>query len=136
MVTNSFGKRNAMQPMGRPKHALKAPCFLFLFSFEGAGEGFFFIFTWFPMCSHYVPFRFPMGFQYVPQVPNVFPNMFFIAPNFFPICFGKCCPPFTYIGAPKGINSILQNRTFYFGEPPYFHFFSDGRIKSARCKKK
>jgi hypothetical protein len=33
------------------------------------------------------------------------------------------CPPFTYKGAPKGMNSILQNRTFYFGEPPYFHFF-------------
>jgi hypothetical protein len=33
------------------------------------------------------------------------------------------CPPFTYKGAPKGMNSILQNRTFYFGEPPYFHLF-------------
>jgi hypothetical protein len=25
---------------------------------------------------------------------------------------------FTYIAAPKSMNSILQNRTFYFGEPP------------------
>ncbi len=38
MVTNSFGKRNFMQPMGSSKHALKMPCF-------------FFIFPWFPICS-------------------------------------------------------------------------------------
>ncbi len=62
MVTNSFGKRNAMQPMGRPKHALKAPCFLFFFSFEGGvgggegEEGFFFHFL-------LVPNVFPSGSQ-------------------------------------------------------------------------
>jgi len=28
MVTKSFVKRNFMPPMGRPKHALKVPCFL------------------------------------------------------------------------------------------------------------
>jgi len=61
-----------------------------------------------------------------PQVPNVFPNMFSIAPHLYPICFGKCCPPFTYTGGPKGRrNSILQNRSFYFGGP----------IKLACCKK-
>jgi hypothetical protein len=27
-----------------------------------------------------------------------------------------CCPHFTYIGEPKGRNSILQNRTLYFGQ--------------------
>jgi hypothetical protein len=41
-----------------------------------------------------------------------------IAPHFYPICFGKCCPSFTYIGGPKGMSSTLKNRTFYFGEPP------------------
>jgi hypothetical protein len=56
MVTNSFVKRNAMQPMGRPKQALKAPCFSFLFSFGGGGgEGFFFHFSLVPnvfsLCS-------------------------------------------------------------------------------------
>jgi hypothetical protein len=50
-------------------------------------------------------------------VPNVFLNMFSIAPHFYPICFGKCSPPFNGIGGPKGRNSILQNRTFHFGEP-------------------
>ncbi len=68
MVMKSFGKRNFMQPMGRPKHALQAPCF---FSFYvlgcGVGERCFFIFLDFPMCSHYVPFKFPMGSQYFPQ---------------------------------------------------------------------
>jgi hypothetical protein len=74
---------------------------------------FFFIFLWFPMCSHYVPFKFSMGSHQVPQVPNVFS----ITLHFYPICFGKCCPCFTYIGGPKERNSILQNTTFYFGEP-------------------
>jgi hypothetical protein len=69
MVMKSFGKRNFMQPMGRPKHAFKAPC---LFSFYvlgwgGEEERFFFIFLDFSMCSHYVPFKFPMGSQYFPQ---------------------------------------------------------------------
>jgi hypothetical protein len=30
------------------------------------------------MCSHDVPFKFLMGSQNVPQVHNVFPNMFSI----------------------------------------------------------
>jgi hypothetical protein len=37
------------------------------------------------------------------------------APHFYPICFGKCCPPFTHIGGQKGKNSIHQTRTFYCG---------------------
>jgi len=41
--------------------------------------------------THYVPFKFPMGSH---QVLNMFPKMFSIAPHFYPICFGKCCPPF------------------------------------------
>jgi hypothetical protein len=74
----------------------------------GGGEGIFFIFPWLPMCSHYIPLSyqwFPLGSQ---NVPNVFSNTFSIAPHFYPICFGKCCPPFTYTSAPKGRNSIFQ----------------------------
>ncbi len=37
-----------------------------------------------------------------------------IALHFYPICFGKCCPPITYLCGPKGRNSILQNSTFHF----------------------
>jgi hypothetical protein len=48
----------------------------------------------FPMCSHYVPIKFPSHSQYLPQIPNVFLNMFSIAPHFYSICFGICCPPF------------------------------------------
>jgi hypothetical protein len=92
------------------KHALKVPYF-FSFQVLGQGEGFFFffffIFPWFPSGSHSVP-----------QVPNEFPNKFSIAPDFSPICFGKCYPPFTYIAGPKERNTILQNKTFYFGELP------------------
>jgi hypothetical protein len=75
-VTNSFGKRNFMQPMGRPKHALKVPCF-FPFKVGRGGRG--------------------GGGEFFSLVPNVFPNMFSIVPHFYPICFGKCCPPFSPI---------------------------------------
>jgi len=40
-----------------------------------------------------------------------------VIPHFHHTWFGKCCHPFTYIGGPKGRNSLPQNRTFYFGEP-------------------
>jgi len=58
------------------------------------------------------------------QVPNGFP---IFSPTFFPylltfICLRKWCPPFTYIGGPKGRNCTVQNRAFYFGESPLFLF--------------
>ncbi len=60
--------------------------FIFLLSF-GSGEDFF-IFPLFPTCSLYVLFMFPMGFRYVPWVPNVFPkgvpNSTLLIPYFLP----------------------------------------------------
>jgi hypothetical protein len=124
-----------MQPMGRPKHALKVPCF-FPFMFwvgwlvggGGGGRGFFFFFHFsqlpnvFALCSF--------------QVPNGFP---IFSPTFFRylltfICLGKWCPPFTYIGGPKGRNCTVQNRAFCFGEFSLLLllFWSDGLIKLAR----
>ncbi len=50
---------------------------LFLLSL-GGGKDFFSIFPCFPMCSHGVPSKFLMGSQCVPQVHNVFINMFCI----------------------------------------------------------
>jgi hypothetical protein len=87
----------------------------------GGGNFFSLVPNVFPLCSIY---RFPSGFQYVPQVPNLFPNMFSIALHFYPICFGKCCPPFSpiWVGQREG--------TLYFRiEPPIlgnlhsFNFF-------------
>jgi hypothetical protein len=80
---------------------------MFLFKFGGEGGKDFFSF--FPS-SQCVPTMFISNFQWV---PNMFPKF----PHFYPICFAKCCPPFTYIGGPKGENVLFQNRTFYFGEP-------------------
>jgi hypothetical protein len=55
------------------------------------GEGFFFSFfpdpNVFALCSFKVPNGFPSDFQYVSQVPNVFPNMFSVTPHFYPIGF-------------------------------------------------
>jgi len=57
-----------------------------LFSFQpirgpklrGIRKIFFFNFPCFLICSHNVPFKFLMGSHNVPQVHNVFPNMFSI----------------------------------------------------------
>ncbi len=73
MVTKSFGKRNFM---GRPKHALKVPCF-FSFYVLGFGEGeggevFFFHFSQLPTAFSLCSF----------QVPNMFLNF----RMFFPTC--------------------------------------------------
>ncbi len=35
------------------------------------------------------------------QVPDMFLKEFPIAPHIYRICFGKCCPHFTYIDGPK-----------------------------------
>ncbi len=98
---------------GKARACTQGALLFFLLSFGGGrgGQG---IFSFF-LASQCVPTTLHSSSQWV---PNMFPNLFFIAPHFYPICFGKCCPPFTYIGAPKGMNSILQDRTFYFGEPP------------------
>jgi hypothetical protein len=85
MVVNSFGKRNFMQPMGRPKHAIKVPCF-FLVSLGGGAGGevgwkvFFFHFSLVPNVF-YVPFEFPMDSH---QVPNMFPKFQIGSPTYSP----------------------------------------------------
>jgi hypothetical protein len=50
------------------------------------------------------------------QVLDMFPKEFPIAPQFSPICFGKCCTPFNYIVRPKGRNFVSQNRTLHVRE--------------------
>ncbi len=105
-MMNCFAKRNFIQPMGRP--IMLSGCLgFFPFKFGGGGGGFIFlsangkaqdalllfllswgvgggqkdffpIFPCFPMCSDGVSCKFLMGSQYVPQVHNVFLNMFSI----------------------------------------------------------
>jgi hypothetical protein len=119
MVTKSFGKRNFMQPMGSPKHALKVPCF-FSFYVLGAGAG------GERFCFHFSPASQCVCTMFLSSsqwVPNIFPNIFSILPHFYPICLGKWCPPFTYIGGPKGRNYTVQNRAFCLGESPLFLLF-------------
>jgi hypothetical protein len=59
-----------------------------------------------------------------------------IAPHFYPICFHKCSPPFTYLADQKGRNFILQNKTLYFRGASIVSFLlSDGPIKLTHCKK-
>ncbi len=99
MVTKSFGKRDFMQPMGRPKHALKVP-FFFSFYVLGWGAGRWGgggwerdFFSFFPasqcVCT--------MVLSSSQWVPNIFPNIFSIPPHFYPICLeanGKVRHPF------------------------------------------
>jgi hypothetical protein len=53
------------------------------------------------------------------------------APHFSPIWFGKCFPPFTYLLGPKGMHSILQNKTSI-----VLVFLNDGQIILFHWKKK
>jgi hypothetical protein len=53
--------------------------------------------TMFSSSFHNVPNDFSWCFQYVLQVPIVFPNTFPRAPHFYPKWFGKCCPFFIYL---------------------------------------
>ncbi len=101
MVTNSLGKRNFMPANGKAQACTQGALLFFLISFGRGGDKDFFSFF---LGSQWVPIRFPICSPFL----NVFPNMFSIAPHFYPICFGKCFPPFTYI---VGSSSILQNRT-------------------------
>jgi hypothetical protein len=70
-------------------------------------KDFFFTFPWFPMCSHYVPFKFPIGSHQVqicsPSSQCVLNSTSLLSHSLF----SKCCPPSTYIGGQKGRNSTL-----------------------------
>jgi len=70
------------------------------------------------------------------QVPDMFLKEFSITPHFYPVCFDKHCPPFTYIAGPKGRNSILKIEPSIWGATIISFFLSHGSIKLAHCKKK
>jgi hypothetical protein len=111
MVTNSFGKRNFMEPMGTPQACTQCALFCFLLSLGGRGKDFFF-FPFFPG-SECVPTMFLLSSQWVPIMfsmcsPTYSPDHL----TFYPICFDKCCPPFTHIAGPKRKNPILENLQF------------------------
>jgi hypothetical protein len=66
MVTNSFGNRNFMQPMGRlSMHSKCLDFFSFKFWVGVRGRGGILSFAF---CSQWVP----IVSQYVPYIPNVF----------------------------------------------------------------
>ncbi len=121
---------------GKAQACTQGALLFFLLCLEGRGWG---IFSYFPASQcvrNMFPFKFPMGSQHVPQFRNVFPNMFSIPPQFYPICLGKWCPPFTYIGGPKGKNYIFQNRAFCFGNLHSFIFFSVMGLSNWHVAKK
>ncbi len=108
-----FWKEKFHATNGKAQACTQGALFFFLLCFGvgGGEERFFFIFLDFPMCSHYVPFKFAMG------SPTFSPYLFTF------ICLGKWCPSFTYISGPKGRNCTVENRAFCFGESPLFLFF-------------
>jgi hypothetical protein len=98
-------------------------------------------FPLFPKCSYQVLIGFPSCFQFIPHVLIIFPNMFPIAPFFNPSCFGKCCPPLTYIDGPKGRNTtlLLVWGVLHFHSPlnlffPYHsHFILEWKFSFMDC---
>ncbi len=134
-MQNHTGPNNMCKKTRKTKRG-GTPSFNRIFYFGEPPQFQHFFGQWFSLSSLQVPNGFLLGSQYVPQDSKVLPGIFSIAPHFYRICFGKCCHPFTYIGGPNGMNIIFQNKTFYFGEPPQFHFLNDGPIKLAHCQNK
>jgi hypothetical protein len=112
MVTNSFGKRNFMQPMGRLSTHKQSSFFLVDIWGMGIGGGerdflfFSLLSNAFPSCSHHVPKVFP----------NMFLKMFPIAPWFYPVWFAQSCLLVNCIGGPKGLTLHLNMETSILGE--------------------
>jgi hypothetical protein len=111
-----FWKKKFHAAIGKAQACTQSVLFFFLLCFGvGGGGKIFFHFPQLPNVFALCPF----------QIPNGFP---IFSPTFFPylltfICLEKWCPPFTYIGGPKGKNYTVQNRAFCFGESPLFLFF-------------
>jgi hypothetical protein len=71
--------------------------------------------------------------KFLDMFPKEFPNSTSLLSYMLPQMLSTS---FHLYGGHKGRNSILQNRTFYFGELPQFLFFSDDPIKLSHSKKK
>ncbi len=97
MVTNSFGSRNFMPPMGRFSKHLKCLDFFSFRFWGGVEEDVFFCFVLFkfPMDSHQVPTMFT---RFSMCSSRVFPG----AIHFNPICFAQSPSLLSYIVGPKG----------------------------------
>jgi hypothetical protein len=67
----------------------------------------------------------------ISHVPDMFPEEFPIALQFYPICFVKCCTPRQGIPYFEIEPFILESIHSFF-----FFFLSDGQIKLARCQKR
>jgi hypothetical protein len=126
MVTNSFGNRNFMQPMG--SLIMRSKCLDFCFE-RGGGESLFHLFP-------NVPFKFSKGSH---QVPNMFPTflmcssrVFPIAPHFNPICFAQSPPLLTYIGGPKGESLHLSIESSILSTMHSFNLFFCQKVELVR----
>ncbi len=113
-MTNSFGNRNFMQPMGGLNMRPKCLDF-FSFKFCVAGGCFSFVLNMFPMCS-----------------PMVFP----IAPHFNPLCLAHSPPLLTFIGGPKGEVLNLSIESSILGSLHSFIFFLQWAKSMAHYEKK
>jgi hypothetical protein len=113
------------QREGPSMHSRCLTHFPFMFWGLGGGEDQFVFF----LGSQCVPTMFTLSSQWVPQ------HVLHSTSLFISYALANCCPPFTSTGGPKGRNSILQNRTFYFAELYSFNFFGCWAIKLAHCKK-
>jgi hypothetical protein len=101
VVTNSFGKRNFMQPMGRLSTHKQSSFFLVDIWGMGTGRG----------------ERDFLFFSLLPKLfPNMFLKMFLIAPWFYPVWFAQSCLLVNCIGGPKGLTLHLDIETFILGE--------------------
>jgi hypothetical protein len=80
------------------------------------------------MCSHYVPFKFPMGSQYFPQHFLHTSSLLYALEN------GVLLSPIWV--AKRGGTVQFKIESSVLRSLHYFFFLSDGPIKLTRCPKK
>jgi hypothetical protein len=105
-VTANFRNRISMERNEKSCHGVKVPPFFLVVSGEG-GLFFSVVLVWRVDCLSTV--HIPLG-QWTADFPCQFGGVFKSKSS-------QCRPRFTYVGGPKGRITIIQNRTFYFGEP-------------------
>ncbi len=115
-----FWEEKSHAPNGKTQACTQDALLFFLLTLERRVGGW--VGGWVGGCSHYVPFKFqwvPITFSKCSSSSQCVPQHVLCSTSLSSHMLWQLVSSFfTYIRGLKGMNSILQSRTFYFGEPP------------------